>query len=188
MRLGVLALAALLSACAAPTDNAADNAAENAAAGAGAQDASEALAGEAVVENEAQSPPAPPGAPSDRQPPGPAPQPAPEPATSVSLTASPDSARAGATVTLRLANGSRDRVGYNLCSSTLQSAGGAAVATDRICTMELRTLEPGRSASYAYDLPAGLAPGSYRFSTQVAWLRTNRSSTVTSNAIRVAGR
>jgi len=188
MRFAVLPFAALVFACAGPAENGGENAAGNTAAGnsaatgMGPEEAPEAPA-DAPGENGS----APTAAPS-AQPVGEGAQQAPEPAASVSLTASPESARTGGTVTLRLANDSRETIGYNLCTSALLAASGEAVKTDRICTMELRTLEPGRSATYAYELPATLEPGSYRFSTRIEWMRANRGTSVTSNAIRIAAR
>ena len=65
---------------------------------------------------------------------------------------------------LRLRNVSAQAIGYNLCASALERRSGAAwqrVASNRICTMELRSLAPGEEARYVIPL-AGLAPGGYR--------------------------
>lgn len=73
---------------------------------------------------------------------------------------------------LRLRNDSDRTLGYNLCASTLERRSGQAwqpVASQRICTMELRSLPPGREARYSLALPA-LAPGEYRVSTRVEGL------------------
>lgn len=177
MRYGALPLVALVLACAGQDRNAADNSA------AGAQgNASDAPAG-VPVDNGGTAPPPGPATPPNGQPPAGEP----EPTSSVTLSASPESVRAGGTVTLRLANGSRQPVGYNLCTSALQTASGAAVQSDRICTMELRTVAPGQSATYAYELPSSLAPGSYRFSTSIEWMAAGNRTSVTSNGIRVNG-
>jgi hypothetical protein len=99
-----------------------------------------------------------------------APVPPPSPAAAVSgvvLTAEP--AGAG-TVRLILDNGARDPIGYNLCASTLQRHDGlrwSPIRTDEVCTMELRILEPGRSATFDKTIPAGLSPGEYRYVTSV---------------------
>ncbi|HEU5481936.1 MAG TPA: hypothetical protein VFU80_02425 [Sphingomicrobium sp.] len=89
-------------------------------------------------------------------------------------------------MTLTLSNGSDRQVGYNLCNSALQTSAGRPVPSGRICTMELRTLEPGRTATYSYELPVNMAEGSYRFLTQVEWIGANRSSGIRSNSIEVA--
>jgi hypothetical protein len=71
-------------------------------------------------------------------------------------------------ITLR--NGSSEAAGYNLCSSTLQQRSGTEwtpVPSDRVCTMELRTLEPGAEDTFTLNLPTDLASGDYRFSTGI---------------------
>ncbi len=73
-------------------------------------------------------------------------------------------------VTLTLRNGSAAPVGYNLCSSGLQRASGGsweAIETDEVCTMELRILQPGGSATFEKTLPADLRPGEYRYTTNL---------------------
>jgi hypothetical protein len=76
------------------------------------------------------------------------------------------------TLELRLVNQSTGQLGYNLCTSSLERRSGQAwqpVATQRICTMELRTLKPGEEARYPLELD-GLPPGEYRASTRVEGL------------------
>lgn len=109
----------------------------------------------------------------------------PEPSGDVTLSAAPASTTEGATVTLTLSNGSKEQIGYNLCTSNLETSGGQDVPTSRVCTMELRTLEPGRTADYRYELPVNMVDGSYRFSTQVEWMDSGRRGTVRSNSIEV---
>ena len=73
---------------------------------------------------------------------------------------------------LRLRNGGPTAVGYNLCASSLERRSAQAwqpVATQRICTMELRTLKPGEEARYSYPLD-DLPPGEYRATTRVEGL------------------
>lgn len=118
------------------------------------------------------------------QQPGNGPQ-APEPSGQVTLSAAPAQTTAGATMTLTLSNGAREQIGYNLCTSALQTSAGADVPTSRVCTMELRTLEPGRSADYRYELPVNMADGSYRFLTQVEWMQSGRTSGVPSNSFEI---
>lgn len=133
--------------------------------------------------------PAQPGAPPNGQTPVPPDQnqvePAPEPAGPVTLAAAPRRTSAGSTVTLTLSNGSRQAVGYNLCTSALQTRAGRAVDTDRVCTLELRTLNPGQRATYGYELPASLPDGRYRFSTGLDRMPEGGRTTVISNNIAV---
>jgi hypothetical protein len=75
-------------------------------------------------------------------------------------------------VELQLRNDSRRTLGYNLCASSLERRIGQAwqpVASQRICTMELRSLAPGEEARYS--LPLGQLPaGEYRATTRVEGL------------------
>jgi hypothetical protein len=73
---------------------------------------------------------------------------------------------------LRLRNDSNRTLGYNLCTSNVERRNGQswqAVASQRICTMELRTLPPGKEARYSLTLEQ-LAPGEYRVTTRVEGL------------------
>lgn len=81
----------------------------------------------------------------------------------------------GDSVTLTLNNSSAGDIGYNLCASGLEreSFGGwEALESDRVCTMELRTLPAGQQTTYTTALPDGLTPGVYRFHTTVELLDT----------------
>lgn len=83
----------------------------------------------------------------------------------VSLSVEPLTVSAGGSVELILQNHSSTEVGYNLCTSSLErrtDSGWEAVPSDRVCTMELRTLPPGEEAHFTLDLPAELAPGEFR--------------------------
>ena len=71
---------------------------------------------------------------------------------------------AGRSLELRLRNDSAQAVGYNLCASSLERKVGQSwqpVASQRICTMELRSLPPGQEARYSLVLEQ-LPPGEYR--------------------------
>jgi hypothetical protein len=73
-------------------------------------------------------------------------------------------------VQLTLTNGSDDRVGYNLCSSQLErknASGWERIETGDVCTMEIRSLDVGQTATFDKNLPAGLASGDYRYVTRV---------------------
>jgi hypothetical protein len=125
----------------------------------------------------------------NQQSPAPAPppngQPAPGPSGDVMLSASPSRTAAGSTMTLTLTNSANYTVGYNLCTSAIETAAGSSVPTDRVCTMELRTLQPGRSANYSFELPANLGDGSYRFSTGAENLDAGPRAAVKSNMCTV---
>jgi hypothetical protein len=74
------------------------------------------------------------------------------------------------TVRLTLRNGSASAVGYNLCASVLEHETGTTwsqVRTDDVCTMELRTLAAGESATFDKRLPTDLPAGDYRYLTSV---------------------
>lgn len=103
----------------------------------------------------------------------------------VTLTAAPTQVRSGATVTLTLRNGSLERLSYNLCTSAILTTGGSPLQTDRVCTMELRSLEPGRSTTYPFELPPNITPGTYRFSTGFERMPSGTRANVTSNTITV---
>lgn len=83
----------------------------------------------------------------------------------VTLTA----AQTGDRVLLTLRNGSAAPVGYNLCSSELQRRTGSGwdhVETGGMCTMEIRMLPAGESATFEHTLPSGSAAGEYRYVTR----------------------
>jgi hypothetical protein len=106
----------------------------------------------------------------------------------VSLRVVPDRAAAGDSVTLLLSNGAPGGIGYNLCTSALERRSGSdwqAVSSDRICTMELRTLPSGEEARYPMGLPAGLAPGEYRVHTTIEILDGGSRDEVRSEPFRI---
>jgi hypothetical protein len=79
-------------------------------------------------------------------------------------------ARTGQTVKLTLSNESGGPIGYNLCTSALQrhTAGKwAAVETGDICTMEIRTLQNGSTATFDKTLPDDTVSGEYRYAANV---------------------
>ena len=169
----VIALAALLAACSVNND---DNAADSN------------MAADGPIMGESGHPAAP-VEPRNQQSPSPAPpsdgQPSPEPSVDVRLSASPSRTAAGSTMTLTLANSANYTVGYNLCTSAIETAGGANVPLDRVCTMELHSLQPGRSANYSFELPANLADGRYRFSTGTENMDAGTRAAVKSNIFTV---
>ena len=63
-----------------------------------------------------------------------------------------------------LRNGSAQPIGYNLCASSLERRSEGTwqpVASQRVCTMELRRLPPGGEARYRIAI-ADLPRGEYR--------------------------
>lgn len=96
--------------------------------------------------------------------------PAPARETPFDLTVSPPSPEPGGEVTLTLVNNTVQQIGYNLCTSTLERETGSGwepVPSDRVCTMELRTLGPGMTDSFTLTLPPALPDGVYRFQANV---------------------
>lgn len=106
----------------------------------------------------------------------------------VRLSVEPVEVSAGDSIKLVLDNQSSDRIGYNLCTSALERSRDSdweAVPSDRVCTMELRTLPPGEQARYPLSLPSGLAAGEYRYTTKVERLETGDRSDLRSDTFRV---
>jgi hypothetical protein len=103
----------------------------------------------------------------------------------VMLTTDRSSYRAGAELRLDLRNETGDGLGVNVCVSTLEVRDGtdwrrSPQQPDEICTMELRILEPGASASHTFTLPAGLGSGEYRFVTDVERMESGERGPVAS--------
>lgn len=97
------------------------------------------------------------------------------------LAISPERPQPGQSLTLMLTNRSTDGIGYNLCTSELvreEASGWVPVPTDRICTMELRLLNPEEEATFDLDLPPDLPPGTYRFETRVELTGTGGMDTL----------
>lgn len=96
--------------------------------------------------------------------------------------AAPDS------IVLTLRNGSEAAMYYNLCTSSLErqrNGGWETVPSERVCTLELRTLDPAAEARYTLDLPAVLEPGSYRVRTSVENTGTGERNDLVSEPFRV---
>lgn len=88
----------------------------------------------------------------------------------VAFEVRPASPTPGQRVTLVLRNSGAGTLGYNLCTSALTRQAAATwdpVPSDRVCTMELRSLEPGNEDTFDLELPLDLQPGTYRFETRV---------------------
>jgi len=79
----------------------------------------------------------------------------------------------GEAVLLTLRNLYDQPIGYNLCTSELQRSVNDTwerVAEDRMCTMQLNVLDPGKVDTFSVTLPESLAAGTYRYSTGVQGL------------------
>jgi hypothetical protein len=90
----------------------------------------------------------------------------------------------GATVTMRITNTGRDTLGYNQCSSrSIERQEGsnwmAHPEPERMCTMEIRILNPKETQTAMTDLPATLTPGVYR-----AVLTLSRQSATSPGTVR----
>lgn len=106
----------------------------------------------------------------------------------LTLSVAADVTAAGETVTLVLRNGSDAAAGYNLCTSALErrtDRDWEPLSPNRVCTMELRTLEPATETSYEFELPAVMIPGQYRFVTTVENMATGVRSSVWSDPFTV---
>ena len=85
----------------------------------------------------------------------------------VSVTLDKAAYTAGATVAMTVKSQSRDTLGYNQCSSRVVERQEASSwvqvpEPDRMCTMELRLLNPNETQTAKTDLPATLVSGNYR--------------------------
>ena len=106
----------------------------------------------------------------------------------IELRVQPTTVKAGDSLTLILRNNSENTVGYNLCASALerQNAGAwQAMPSDRVCTMELRSLPAGKETRYTLGLPANLSAGDYRVVTGVEIMPAGERSGVASQPFRV---
>lgn len=108
----------------------------------------------------------------------------------VTLRAQPAAVSAGDSLELVLENGLAEPVGYNLCTSALEWRRGEAweaVASDRVCTMELRILEPGQEARFTFAMPQRpqLPAGEYRAVTGVEHMTSGGRTEVASEPFRV---
>jgi hypothetical protein len=109
-------------------------------------------------------------------------------ATDITLRVAPVPATPGDSVSLTLHNGAAEAVGYNLCTSTLErrtGEGWEGVPDDRVCTMELRMLDPGQRADFPLQLQPDLTAGTYRFSTRIEWLASGTSDLLHTDEFRV---
>ena len=97
---------------------------------------------------------------------------------------------APATAVVRLKNPHPFALGYNLCTSVLERQIGdswrtSELGNDRVCTMELRILKPGETATFSAELDGRLPAGSYRYRTSVERMGEGTSEQVASNTFRI---
>jgi hypothetical protein len=107
----------------------------------------------------------------------------------VRLGVEPQTLSAGDTLVLVLSNDSSSSVFYNLCHSVLERRTGERweqVTSDRICTMELRTLEPGRQVRYPLQVPPSTSPGEYRYATRIEEISSGWHEIVRTMPFRVS--
>ena len=118
----------------------------------------------------------------------------------LAFTTEAESYEPGDRVTLNLENDSGQRVGYNLCLSSLQRRTANAWTrpeaadgdinndgTREACTMQMNTMDSGEEVSYDKGLPIDLAEGAYRFQNSVTLLEEEpeRDVTITTNVFVV---
>jgi hypothetical protein len=109
-------------------------------------------------------------------------------ASGVALSLSRDAVASGDSITLVLRNTSDAVVGYNLCPSTLnRKAGGewVPIPSDRVCTMELRSLDSGQEDRFTLQLPDDLEPGQYRFENTIVRFDSDERQLVQTDPFRV---
>lgn len=91
-------------------------------------------------------------------------------------------------VRLTLHNGSASPAGYNLCTAVLEHETGTTwsqIRTDEVCTMEIRTLPAGDSATFDKTLPSNLQAGNYRYLTNVESPLGTPQTGIASNAFSI---
>lgn len=94
----------------------------------------------------------------------------------------------GDTARLVLRNVTEETLGYNLCSSWWELRVGSewrVIEPLRLCTRELRILEPGQTATWDEPITADWRAGEYRFGTTV-YLGTTTATRVHSQTFTVA--
>ncbi len=111
-----------------------------------------------------------------------------DPGSGASLRAEADAFIPGGGVRLVLENASDEVLGYNLCTHALERNDGGewkVLPIPRVCTMELRLLNPGAGAGYDATLPEDLSAGDYRFRIAVGFMDSERHRDLASVAFQV---
>lgn len=98
----------------------------------------------------------------------------------------------GDTIQVVLRNESSRRLGYNLCTKTLerrvdgQWGSVQSLPENTVCTLQLEILDAGESALGGLVVHPFIEPGTYRFRTRVEWpLRDGGNQVLVSNEFRV---
>jgi hypothetical protein len=106
----------------------------------------------------------------------------------VTLAVEPRSLSPGDSLTLVLKNDSPGAIFYNLCPSVLERRARESwerVPSERMCTLELRRLQPGQEVRYPLQLPPSVAPGEYRYAARIEDLRNGTHAIVRSGMFLV---
>lgn len=113
-------------------------------------------------------------------------------AEEINVTVSTDqpSYAPGNEIVISYTNETSAEVGYNLCWAWLErQQNGAWVRIENqpghVCTAELRTLEPGATATERFPLPETLAAGQYRIRTHIESFVTGGRVVVTTNTFTI---
>lgn len=106
------------------------------------------------------------------------------------LTTERDSYGAGETAVVILTNTFGHAIGYNLCISALERQSNGRwqqsdLDRDRVCTTELRILQPGGRVTYSRLLNPALPAGEYRLRTTLENLEARSREPVVSTTFRV---
>lgn len=93
-------------------------------------------------------------------------------------------------ITLTLSNRTAKKVlGYNLCSSTLEEFRAGkwqpAALESWVCTAVLYLLDPGKQASFIFDLEKPIPAGVYRFKAKIEVHDKSEHLELTTNEFRV---
>ncbi len=93
-------------------------------------------------------------------------------------------------ITLTLANRANEKLGYNLCSSTLEEHRGgkwqvSALQAGWVCTAALYLLDPDQQASFIFDFATPRPAGRYRFRSTLFFNGSAERLELTTNEFRV---
>jgi hypothetical protein len=96
--------------------------------------------------------------------------------------------RRGDTATIVLRNGTGEPLGYNLCISSRELRAGASwkrFSPLRVCTLELRILQPGGETQLREPITAEWEAGEYRMVTTVERMRSGNRGEIFSASFTV---
>jgi hypothetical protein len=112
--------------------------------------------------------------------------------TMLTLATDAQSYAPGAPIVVRLSNGSRTRLGYNLCRASLDRNidddwRQVQPTLGEVCTAELRTLAPGQTATFSFRTDRQTRRGQYRIRSELNDAQGGTGVTALSNSFRVEG-